>query len=122
MGIDEKYNEYKKLFYKYFIKKDHHNVKGSNIPLSLVNLDNLYGEMGDGTINLSLYMQYTYTEYVLGNIALEDLMYPLGTLQRLIDSCYELFVKKFPGVYFKYENGFFLREMMSLVTWHLILI
>ena len=113
MGIDEKYNEYKKLFYKYFIKKAYHNVKGSNIPLSLINLDNLYGEMGDGTINLSLYMQYIYTEYVLDNVGLEDLVSPLGTLQRLIDSCYELFVKKFPGVYFKFEDGFFLRDDVS---------
>lgn len=112
MTIDEKYNEYINIFYKYFIYDESENVKGSNIPLEYVNLDTKYGFTGDGTINMSYYLQYLYTLKLLGKND-EKIIKTIKSLKRLIDGCYNMFVEKNPGIYFKKENGFFLRDDIS---------
>lgn len=107
---EEKYNDYKDLFELNFIYKGDPEKDGTNIPLCKVNYDNMSGEMGDGTINLSLYIQYVYTRYKLGEVDKSEVENTLKTLKRLIDNCYKLFVYKCPNVYFRKENGFFLRD------------
>lgn len=108
MTLEEKYNKYKELFEDNFICIG--EGQGTNIPLAKVNYDTMYGEMGDGTINLAYYIQYIYTRYKLGEINKEEVEIVLQTLKRLIDYCYEMFVNKFPNIYFKKEDGFFLRD------------
>lgn len=108
MTIEEKYNKYKELFETYFIYVG--TGQGTNIPLAKVNYDTLYGEMEDGTINLAYYIQYVYTRYKLGEVEKKDVEIALQTLKRLIDYCYNMFVNENPNIYFKKENGFFLRD------------
>lgn len=106
----DKYKEYQRIFYKYFIIPDRGSTDASNIPLSVIDFDRLHGEVGDGSVNLALYIQYMYTEYLLGNISWEDLEEVIITLIRLSTNCYKFFQSKCPNVYFKEEIGFFLRD------------
>lgn len=108
MTLEEKYNKYKELFETNFIYLG--VGSGTNLPLSKVNYDTMYGEMGDGTINLAYYIQYVYTRYKLGEVQKIEVDNVLCTLKRLVDKCYNLFVEHFPNIYFKKEDGFFLRD------------
>lgn len=110
MTRDDKYTEYKEIFYKYFIYHNNSSEAASNIPLSIIDFDRLHGEVGDGTINLALYIQYMYTEYLLGNIFWKELEEVLITLNRLSENCYNFFKLRCPNVYFRKEPGFFLRD------------
>lgn len=108
MTKEEKYNKYKELFEDNFVCVG--EGKGTNLPLSSVNYDTMHGEMGDGTINLAYYIQYVYTRYLLGEVIKENIEATLRTLKRLIDGCYDMFVNDYPNMYFKKEDGFFLRD------------
>ncbi len=110
MTLEEKYNGWKEIFNKYFIYLGESSERASYIPLESVNFDNKTGTVGDGTINLSVYLQYAYTSLLLDEDDGTNLANGLLTLQRLIDSCYDYFVEKEPNVYFVKEPGFFLRD------------
>ena len=73
MTREEKYKAWENIFYKYFIyKSDDSSESGSNLPLASVNFDNLSGFSGDGIIDLSYYIQYVYTKYLLnGELTIE---------------------------------------------------
>lgn len=113
MTIEEKYNKYVEIFYKYFIYDAPEDMPSSNIPLEYVNFDSSYGFAGDGTINISYYLQYLYTLRLLGEENNERIEKTLKSLKRLIDGCYDMFISKCPGIYFKKEDGFFLRDDIS---------
>lgn len=115
MTKEEKYKEYKELFYNNFIYDSDFHAIGSNIPLAKVNFDSMTGEMEDGTINLSLYIQYVYTCVKLGELNVSELEKVLSTLRRLINRCYDIFSIRFPNIYFKKEPGFFLRDDVSSI-------
>ena len=110
MTREEKYKAWEDIFYKYFIyKSDDSSESGSNLPLASVNFDNLSGFSGDGIIDLSYYIQYVYTKYLLnGNNS--ELIYSIKVLSILQRNCYKLFLDKYPSVYFKEEKGFLLRD------------
>lgn len=109
MTIDEKYLKWKDIFYKYFIYKDNPSISGTNIPLERVNFNSLFGQVGDGTINLSKYLQYAYTIYLLeGDVT--ELSNALTTLKRLSLDCYYYFINNNSGIFFKEEPGFFFRD------------
>ena len=109
MTREEKYKAWEDIFYKYFIyKSDNPYETGSNLPLASINFDNLSGFSGDGIIDLSYYIQYVYTKYLLGNKG--ELVNSLSTLERLQIECYTLFSKKYPNIYFEDERGFLLRD------------
>ena len=110
MTREEKYKAWENIFYKYFIyKSDDSSESGSNLPLASVNFDNLSGFSGDGIIDLSYYIQYVYTKYLL-NGDNSELIYSIKVLSRLQRNCYKLFLDKYPSVYFKEEKGFLLRD------------
>ena len=110
MTREEKYKAWEDIFYKYFIyKSDDSSESGSNLPLASVNFDNLSGFSGDGIIDLSYYIQYAYTKYLL-NGDNSELIYSIKVLSRLQRNCYKLFLDKYPSVYFKEEKGFLLRD------------
>ena len=109
MTREEKYKAWEDIFYKYFIYKSNTlSESGCDLPLASVNFDKLSGFSGDGIIDLSYYIQYAYTKYLLGNR--EELIDSLLTLQRLQIECYTLFFKKYPNIYFNDEEGFLLRD------------
>ena len=114
MTIEEKYQGWKEIFYKYFIFKSDNNEKGSNIPLSYVNLDNKTGISYDGTICLSYYLQYAYTLLLLNEDNGQELANGLLTLQRLCNTPYNVFSEEYPKVFFNKEPGFFLRDDISV--------
>ena len=87
MTREEKYKAWEDIFYKYFIyKSDMSFESGSNLPLASINFNDLNGFSGDGIIDLSYYIQYAYTKYLLGDN--EELLSSLLTLQRLQSECY----------------------------------
>ena len=51
--LEEKYVEYRDLYYKYFVWMGDATKPGTYIPLSRVDLVNGLGEIGDGTINFA---------------------------------------------------------------------
>ena len=110
MTREEKYKAWEDIFYKYFIYKSDTflSESGCDLPLASVNFDKLSGFSGDGIIDLSYYIQYAYTKYLLGNKV--ELVDSLSTLERLQIECYTLFSKKYPNIYFKDERGFLLRD------------
>ena len=104
MKIDEKYEFYKNKFFSNFIHKGEWSERGCNIPFESL------GIVGDGTVNLSYYIQYIYTGMLLNEFTKKDLVDSIRTLERLSESAYSLFVENNPGVSFKKEPGFFLRD------------
>ena len=111
MTREEKYKAWEDIFYKYFIyKSDNPYETGSNLPLASVNFDNLSGFSGDGIIDLSYYIQYVYTKYLLDYNKKSELENTLDSLWRLQQSCYHLFIDKYPNIYFKRCVGFALRD------------
>lgn len=108
MTREEKYRQCKEMFDHYFICKG--VGRSTNIPLCAVNFDSEAGDVGDGTINLALYLQYLHTCVLLGEAKESDIDQALLTLQRLMTTCRSIFVNKFPNVYMPEEYGFFLRD------------
>lgn len=113
MELEEKYEGYKELFFKYFVNVGEPTEQGSNIPLASVNLDTLSGTMGDGTCNLADYIQYAHTTCLTGEDTSVSLADTISTLTRLCGNCYTLFTDKCQNIYFKEEPGFFLRDDVS---------
>ena len=102
MTREEKYKAWEDIFYKYFIyKSDNPYETGSNLPLASVNFDSLSGFSGDGIIDLSYYIQYVYTKYLLDYNKKSELENILDSLWRLQQSCYHLFIDKYRSIYFK---------------------
>lgn len=110
MTLEEKYNAYKTQFFKYYVHKDTWDKPCANIPLALVGIDEGYGEVGDGTINLSEYIQYVYTGYLLNEFTKEDVLDAIKTMNRLVLKAHSLYEEQHPNVYMKFEKGFFLRD------------
>lgn len=65
-----KYNKIKEVFYRDFVYDSSYTEQASCIPLSSVK-DGV-GWVGDGTINLAQYLQFLYTEIILGNKTEDD--------------------------------------------------
>lgn len=114
MTIEEKYQGWKEIFYKYFIYKNNDNDNGSNIPLSVIDLDKKIGSSGDGTIHLSYYLQYAYTLLLLNEDDGTELANGLKTLQRLCDNAYNVCIEGYSNIYYNKEPGFFLRDDISI--------
>lgn len=68
-----KYNKIKEVFYRDFVYDSSYTEQASCIPLSSVK--NGVGWVGDGTINLAQYLQFLYTEIILGNKTEDDVNY-----------------------------------------------
>ena len=64
-GLWDKYSRIKEVFYRDFVYDSSYTEQASCIPLSSVK--NGVGWVGDGTINLAQYLQFLYTEIILGN-------------------------------------------------------
>ena len=103
-----KYNKIKEVFYRDFVYDSSYTEQASCIPLSSVK-DGV-GWVGDGTINLAQYLQFLYTEIILGNKTEDDVRNAILVLTRLADTTYDLFFNSNKGIYFKFEKGFFLRD------------
>lgn len=103
-----KYNKIKEVFYRDFVYDSSYTEQASCIPLSSVK--NGVGWVGDGTINLAHYLQFLYTEMILGNKTEDDVRNAILVLTRLADTTYDLFLNNNKGIYFKFEKGFFLRD------------
>ena len=105
---DLKYERLRQYFWENFIDVDPDNEKGSNIPCEA-----LYARgskfMGDGTINLSLLMNYLYLRHLNGEQDPINLGNCLATLQRLSAGARKVYAsllyKSDPC-----EEGFFLRD------------
>lgn len=104
----DKYNRIKEVFYRDFVYDSSYTEQASCIPLSSVK--NGVGWVGDGTINLAQYLQFVYTEMILGNKTEDDVRNAILVLTRLADTTYDLFFNNNKGIYFKFEKGFFLRD------------
>lgn len=65
-----KYDKIKEVFYRDFVYDSSYTEQASCIPLSSVK--NGVGWVGDGTINLAQYLQFVYTEMILGNKTEDD--------------------------------------------------
>lgn len=107
-GLWDKYNRIKEVFYRDFVYDSSYTEQASCIPLSSVK--NGAGWVGDGTINLAHYLQFIYTEMVLGSKTEDDVRNSILVLTRLADTTYDLFFNNNKGIYFKFEKGFFLRD------------
>lgn len=107
-GLWDKYNRIKEVFYRDFVYDSSYTKQASCIPLSSVK--NGVGWVGDGTINLAQYLQFLYTEIILGNKTEDDVRNAILVLTRLADTTYDLFFNNNKGIYFKFEKGFFLRD------------
>ena len=107
-GLWDKYNRIKEVFYRDFVYDSSYTKQASCIPLSSVK--NGAGWVGDGTINLAHYLQFIYTEMVLGSKTEDDVRNSILVLTRLADTTYDLFFNNNKGIYFKFEKGFFLRD------------
>lgn len=103
-----KYDKIKEVFYRDFVYDSSYTEQASCIPLSSVK--NGVGWVGDGTINLAQYLQFVYTEMILGNKTEDDVRNAILVLTRLADTTYDLFFNSNKGIYFKFEKGFFLRD------------
>lgn len=99
-----KYDKIKEVFYRDFVYEASYTEQASCIPLSSVK--NGVGWVGDGTINLAQYLQFLYTEMVLGNKTEDDVRNAILVLTRLADTTYDLFFNSNKGIYFKFEKGF----------------
>lgn len=110
MKLEEKYNRYKETYFKYFIHKGKAEERCSNIPLESIDLVNLKGYVGDGTINLAHHIQYMYTGYLLGEFTNEDVNECINTYKRLAEYLYAYMKSLYPRTYFIHEPGFFLRD------------
>ena len=107
-GLWDKYNRIKEVFYRDFVYDSSYTEQASCIPLSSVK--DGAGWVGDGTINLAYYLQFLYTEMILGNKTEDDVRNAILVLTRLADTTYDLFFNSNKGIYFKFEKGFFLRD------------
>lgn len=107
-GLWDKYSRIKEVFYRDFVYDSSYTEQASCIPLSSVK-DGV-GWVGDGTINLAQYLQFIYTEMILGNKTEDDVRNSILVLTRLADTTYDLFFNSNKGIYFKFEKGFFLRD------------
>ena len=110
MTLKEKYNKYKELYFSHFVHKGGWDESGANIPLEKVNLDTEYGFTGDGTINLSYYIQYIYAGFLNNEFTSDDCKNAIKTLDRLCKFAYFDFIKSYKEYYFKFEPGFFIRD------------
>ena len=104
----DKYNRIKEVFYRDFVYDSSYTEQASCIPLSSVK--DGAGWVGEGTINLAYYLQFLYTEMILGNKTEDDVRNAILVLTRLADTTYDLFFNSNKGIYFKFEKGFFLRD------------
>lgn len=86
----DKYNRIKEVFYRDFVYDSSYTEQASCIPLSSVK--NGAGWVGDGTINLAHYLQFIYTEMVLGSKTEDDVRNSILVLTRLADTTYDLFL------------------------------
>lgn len=107
-GLWDKYNRIKEVFYRDFVYDSSYTEQASCIPLS--SAKDGVGWVGDGTINLAQYLQFLYTEMILGNKTEDDVRNAILVLTRLADTTYDLFFNSNKGIYFKFEKGFFLRD------------
>lgn len=89
-GLWDKYNRIKEVFYRDFVYDSSYTEQASCIPLSSVK--NGAGWVGDGTINLAHYLQFIYTEMVLGSKTEDDVRNSILVLTRLADTTYDLFL------------------------------
>lgn len=106
--LSDKYSRIRTAFYQNFVYDGYSEERAANIPLSSVR--NGIGSVGDGTINIAYYLQFLFTEMILGNKDYDDVNKVLKTLSRLSDAAYKLVADANPGVYFNREPGFFLRD------------
>lgn len=113
MELKEKYDAYKKIFFEDFVSFDQRpDQVGVNIPAEKI----FYGEngersvtIGDGTINLAEFIQYEFTRELIHEKD-HDYNIFVGTLKRLAERIYLRLKSLNPGVEFKFEPGFFLRD------------
>ena len=105
MEIEEKYNQWKNIFLKYFIHEDSASESGNYIPLSRVDFVNKKGIVGDGTINLAHYLTWAIINKDEARIDSG-----LSTLKRLSKSAYNYYQNLGISKGFKLEDGFFLRD------------
>ena len=90
-----KYDKIKEVFYRDFVYDSSYTEQASCIPLSSVK--NGAGWVGDGTINLAQYLQFLYTEIILGNKTEDDVRNAILVLTRLADTTYDLFFNNNKG-------------------------
>lgn len=118
MTRGQKYLEYEKLFFDYFIVEGE-NLPGRNLPVGVVTFDNgksKLAEVGDGPINLASYLLFLLSKWVLTkreeeeNLLEEKMLLGLQCLDRLSKRPLREAQKSFPGCEFSYEPGFFLRD------------
>lgn len=118
MELFKKYEDYKGLFYSYFIfrgngEKEPYNLSGTFIPAAQVRFSkgvSTLADIGDGTINMAEYLQYLYACGLNGEDVQQEIENTLLSLKRLSKGCYEYFTKNNPNIYFNEEAGFFLRD------------
>ena len=92
----DKYNRSKEVFYRDFVNDSSYTEQASCIPLSSVK--NGVGQVGDGTINLAYYLQFLYTEMILGNKTEDDVRNAILVLTRLADTTYDLLFNSNKGI------------------------
>jgi len=94
MDLTDKYDYYKRRFYKSFIVFDHYSNAGTNLPSCVRQLwgkDSGFICWGDTTIDMTYYIMYLATEYYnfkknnnkLANETLKKLYYALKSIERL---------------------------------------
>lgn len=110
-----KYDKIKEVFYRDFVYDSSYTEQASCIPLSSVK--NGVGWVGDGTINLAQYLQFVYTEMILGNKTEDDVRNAILVLTRLADTTYDLFFNSNKGIYFKFETSLWKGESYLCLIW-----
>lgn len=114
MTIQEKYKEYRDIFFHYFINKGMGTESATNVPLSEVDFSKRYGAVGDGTIELAHYMLYLYSGLSSGEFKVSDLQDCVDTLSRLVKNA-EAIGTAGTNMFYKYEPGFFTRD--DIYSW-----
>lgn len=110
MTLEEKYNQWNDIFWKYFIVADKDGKQGTNIPFESYNFDKDQVIVGDGTINIAQLLTYMWVSKKNNVTYSINCIDCLTTLHRLEFTAWEYFLDKFPSLDFPYYFGFFLRD------------
>ena len=107
MSIEEKYNKLYDTYFNDFMHVGDSKNKGENIPWESITNGKIY--VGDGTINLSLLMQFIYVCNLNGIETLVTMDQCLTKLYKLVNEAYEFYNKAF-NMYLPFYSGFFMRD------------
>lgn len=120
MTIDEKFEEWKDVFFDKFVKVSSDGCEqGSCVPLEEIDLERSRGYVGDGTINLALMMTYLALAEKARDETPISIFSCLQTLDRLHEAALELY-KPFKMVSDRFQDavtGFFLRDDIDPYGW-----